>query len=98
MLDNLYARAVYLEDNRSSGGVIFCTLDCVGMSRKDINDIRKYALESGRLRKSNLSIYLQRIPMRELIYRVFGVKIYKTGKDQAFMDNLKKQTRLQCRC
>ena len=51
VLDDLYARAVYLDDNRENGGVIFCALDCVGISRKDINDIKKLVLESGRLGK-----------------------------------------------
>ena len=31
VLDDLYARAVYLDDNRGSGGVVFCSLDCVGI-------------------------------------------------------------------
>ena len=51
VLDDLYARAVFLDDNRGNGGVIFCALDCVGMSRKDINEIRMLALESGKLGK-----------------------------------------------
>ena len=51
MLDNLFARAVYIDDNRGDGGAIFCALDCVGISRKDINDIRKLVIESGRLGK-----------------------------------------------
>ncbi len=91
VLDDLYARAVYLDDNRGDGGVIFCALDCVGMSRKDINDIRKYALESGRLGKiKSINISSTHTHAGIDTQGLWGEKIYKSGKDKAFMDNLKK--------
>ena len=91
VLDDLYARAVYLDDNRGDGGVIFCSLDCVGMSRKDINDIRKIALESGRLGKiKSLNISSTHTHAGIDTQGLWGEKIYKSGKDKAFMENLKK--------
>ena len=41
VLDDMYARAVYLDDNTGTGGVVMCAVDAVGISRKDINKIRK---------------------------------------------------------
>lgn len=91
VLDDLYARAVYLDDNRGNGGVVFCALDCVGMSRKDINDIRKYVIESGRLGKiKSINISSTHTHAGIDTQGLWGEKIYKSGKDLAFMDNLKK--------
>lgn len=90
VLDELYARAVYLDDNRGNGGVILCAIDCVGMSRKDINDIRKYALESGKLGKiKSINISSTHTHAGIDTQGLWGEKIYKSGKDKAFMDNLK---------
>lgn len=90
VLDELYARAVYIDDNRGDGGVVFCSLDCVGISRRDINDIRRLVLESGRLGKTK-SINISSTHTHAGIdtQGLWGEKIYKSGKDKAFMDNLK---------
>ena len=91
ILDDLYTRAVYLDDNTGDGGVIFCALDCVGISRKDINDIRKLAIESGRLGKvKSINISSTHTHAGIDTQGLWGEKIYKSGKDKAFMDNLKK--------
>ncbi len=92
MLDDLYARAVYLDDNRGDGGVIFCALDCVGISRKDINEIRMLALESGKLGKmKSINISSTHTHAGVDSQGLWGEKIYKCGRDEAFMANLKKQ-------
>ena len=92
ILDDLYARAVYLDDNRGDGGVIFCALDCVGISRKDINDIRMLALESGKLGKmKSINISATHTHAGIDTQGLWGEKIYKCGKNNVFMDNLKKQ-------
>ncbi len=92
VLDDLYARAVYLDDNRGDGGVIFCALDCVGMSRKDINDIRMLALESGKLGKmKSINIASTHTHAGIDTQGLWGEKIYKCGKNDAFMANLKKK-------
>ncbi len=91
VLDELYARAVYLDDNRGDGGVVFCALDCVGISRKDINDIRKLIIESGRLGKvKSINICSTHTHAGIDTQGLWGAKIYKSGKDKAFTDNLKK--------
>ena len=91
VLDNLFARAVYIDDNRGDGGAIFCALDCVGISRKDINDIRKLVIESGRLGKvKSVNIASTHTHAGIDSQGLWGEKIYKTGKDKDFMDNLKK--------
>ena len=46
VLDDMYARAVYIDDNTGRGGVIMCSVDAVGISRKDINRIRKLVIKS----------------------------------------------------
>ncbi len=91
-LDDLHARAVYLDDNRGDGGVIFCALDCVGISRKDINEIRMLALESGKLGKmKSINISSTHTHAGIDTQGLWGEKIYKCGRDEAFMANLKKQ-------
>ncbi|MBQ3603220.1 MAG: hypothetical protein IJA02_05245 [Clostridia bacterium] len=90
VLDELYARAVYIDDNRGSGGVIFCSLDCVGISRRDINDIRKLVLESGRLGKiKSINISSTHTHAGIDTQGLWGEKIYKSGKDKAFLESLK---------
>ncbi len=92
ILDDLYARAIYLDDNRGEGGVIFCALDCVGISRNDINDIRMYALESGKLGKmKSINISATHTHAGIDTQGLWGEKIIKCGKDAGFMENLKKK-------
>lgn len=91
-LDDLYARAVFLDDNRGNGGVIFCALDCVGISRKDINDIRALVLNSGKLGKvKSINISATHTHAGVDTQGLWGEKIFKCGRDAAFMKNLKKQ-------
>lgn len=91
VLDDLYARAVYLDDNRGDGGVVFCALDCVGISRKDINDIRELVIKSGRLGKiKSINICSTHTHAGIDTQGLWGEKIYKSGKDKAFMESLKK--------
>ena len=92
ILDDLCARAVYLDDNRGNGGVIFCSLDCVGISRHDINDIRKLVLESGKIGKiKSINVASTHTHAGIDTQGLWGEKLYKTGKDDAFLANLKKQ-------
>lgn len=92
ILDDLYARAVYLDDNRGDGGVIFCALDCVGISRHDINDIKMLALESGKLGKmKSINISATHTHAGIDTQGLWGEKIYKCGKNDKFMANLKRQ-------
>ena len=43
---NIVPARFYIDDNKGNGGVVICAIDAVGMSRKDINDIRKFVFES----------------------------------------------------
>ena len=49
VLDDMFARSVYIDDNTGRGGVIFCSVDAVGISRYDINRIRKIVIESKKI-------------------------------------------------
>ena len=92
VLDDLCARAVYLDDNRGNGGAVFCSLDCVGISRHDINDIRKLVLESGKIGKVKSINIASTHPHAGIDTQgLWGEKLYKTGKDEAFLASLKKQ-------
>ncbi len=92
VLDDLYARAVYLDDNRGNGGAVFCALDCVGISRRDINDIRKAVIESGRLGQvKSINISSTHTHAGIDTQGLWGEKIYKCGKDKGFMERLKEK-------
>ncbi len=90
VLDDLYARAVYLDDNRGNGGAVFCSLDCVGISRRDINDIRKAVLETVKdVKLKSINIASTHTHAGVDTQGLWGEKIYKTGKDAAFLAKLK---------
>ena len=93
VLDDMFARAVYLDDNTGRGGVVLCSVDAVGISRKDINDIRKLVIESGRI-PSLKSINISATHSHSAIdtQGLWGEKIYKSGRNEAFMDKLKRKT------
>jgi len=40
IMDDLYAKAIYLDDNTGRGGVLYAVIDCVGISNTDANAIR----------------------------------------------------------
>ncbi|MCL2884316.1 MAG: hypothetical protein FWF49_02370 [Oscillospiraceae bacterium] len=40
VLDDMWARAVYLDDNTGRGGVLLISLDCIGLLSKDVDAIR----------------------------------------------------------
>lgn len=93
VLDDIFARAVYLDDNSGRGGIIMCSVDAVGISRKDINDIRKLVIESGRI-PSLRSINISATHSHSAIdtQGLWGEKIYKSGRNEAFMEKLKVKT------
>jgi len=45
ILDDLYAKAVYLDDNTGRGGILYASVDCIGLSNRDVNAIRTLAWE-----------------------------------------------------
>lgn len=40
IMDNLYVRAMYIDDNSGRGGVLFAVIDAIGLSNKEVLDIR----------------------------------------------------------
>jgi len=45
IMDDLYARAVYLDDNTGRGGILYASVDCIGLSNRDVNAVRALAWE-----------------------------------------------------
>ncbi len=91
VLDDMYARAIYIDDNTSRGGVVICAIDAVGMSRKDINEIRKIVIDSGKI-PSVKAINICSTHSHSAIdtQGLWGEKIYKCGRNEEFMSHLKK--------
>lgn len=93
VLDDMYAKAVYLDDNSGRGGVVICAIDCVGISRKDINDIRKIVIESGKI-PSLKSINICATHSHSAIdtQGLWGKNFLSDGKNEDFMNRLKELT------
>lgn len=93
VLDDMHAKAVYLDDNSGRGGVIICAIDCVGISRKDINDIRKTVIESGKI-PSLKSINICATHTHSAIdtQGLWGKNFFSDGKNEEFMNRLKELT------
>lgn len=93
VLDDMYAKAVYIDDNTSRGGVVLCAIDCVGISRKDINDIRKLVIESGEI-PSLKSINICATHSHSAIdtQGLWGKNFLSDGKNEGFMQSLKEKT------
>ena len=89
VLDDMYARSVYLDDNTGSGGVIMCAVDAVGLSRKDINIIRKIVIESGKIPAlKSINICATHSHSAIDTQGLWGEKIYKCGRNENFMKRL----------
>ncbi|MBQ8227989.1 MAG: hypothetical protein IJZ88_03150 [Clostridia bacterium] len=89
VLDDMFARAVYIDDNTGSGGVVMCAVDAVGISRKDINRIRKIVIESGEIPLlKSLNICATHSHSAVDTQGLWGEKIYKCGRDEKFMERL----------
>jgi len=43
IVDDMYARAVYLDDNTGRGGILYAVVDCFGLTNTDANAIRALA-------------------------------------------------------
>ncbi|MBQ7637327.1 MAG: hypothetical protein IJS90_00315 [Clostridia bacterium] len=93
VLDDMFARAVYLDDNTGRGGVALAAVDCVGLSRHDINEIRQKVLESG-LIPGIKSINVCSTHTHSAIdtQGLWGKSYFSDGKDADFMLSLKEKT------
>lgn len=93
VLDDMYAKAVYLDDNTGRGGVIVCAIDCVGISRADINDIRQKVIESGDIPNlKSINICATHTHSAIDTQGLWGSAFYSDGKNDGFMKSLKEKT------
>ncbi len=93
VLDDMYAKAVYLDDNTGRGGVIICAIDSVGISRADINDIRQMVIESGEIPNlKSINICATHTHSAVDTQGLWGKAFYSDGKNDEFMNNLKEKT------
>jgi len=93
VLDDMYARVIFIDDNKGNGGVIFCSIDAVGISRKDINDIRKLVLENEEMQNiKSINICATHSHSAIDTQGLWGEKLYKSGRNEEFMTELKKRT------
>ena len=93
VLDDMFARAIFIDDNKGNGGIVICSIDAVGMSRKDINDIRKLVLKSSEIGKlKSINICCTHSHSAIDTQGLWGEKIYKSGKNEEFMYSLKQKT------
>ena len=96
VLDDMFARAIFIDDNKGNGGIIFCSIDAVGMSCKDINDIRKLVLKSSEIGKlKSINICCTHSHSAIDTQGLWGEKIYKSGRNEEFMTKLKKKLQKQ---
>ena len=40
IMDDMYVKAIYLDDNTERGGILYAVIDCVGISNTDANKVR----------------------------------------------------------
>ena len=93
VLDDMFARAIFIDDNKGNGGIVLCGIDAVGMSRKDINDIRKLVLHSNEIGKlKSINICCTHSHSAIDTQGLWGEKIYKSGRNEEFMSSLKHKT------
>ena len=93
VLDDIYARAVYLDDNTGRGGTVFCAIDCVGLSRHDINEIRALVIGSGRIPDvKSINICSTHTHSAIDTQGLWGKSYVSDGKDEAFQNSLKEKT------
>ena len=93
VLDDMHAKAVYLDDNSGRGGVVICAIDCVGISRKDINDIRKIVIESGKIPDiKSINICATHTHSAIDTQGLWGKNFFSDGKNDEFMNRLKELT------
>lgn len=93
VLDDMYARAVYIDDGTGRGGVVMCAVDAVGISRKDINRIRRLVIESKKIPcLKSINITATHTHSAIDTQGLWGEKLYKSGRNEDFMRRLVQKT------
>lgn len=93
VIDDIYARALYLDDNTGRGAVILCAVDCIGLSRTDINAIRKIVIDSKdipNLKSINIAATHSHASIDT--QGLWGKDFYLSGRNKDFMQNLRQKT------
>jgi len=97
ILDHLYAKAIYLDDNTERGGLLYAVVDCIGLSDTDVSKIRALVWDWARAAKIK-SIQIATTHVHSAIDTVgLWADIPEDGKDAAFQQHLIEQTALALR-
>ncbi len=93
VLDHMFARAFFIDDNTGRGGAVICAVDAVGLSRRDINDIRKIVLQSGKTENlKSISVCATHTHSAIDTQGLWGEKIFKSGRNEEYMKFFKEKT------
>ncbi|MCL2301420.1 MAG: hypothetical protein FWC27_14855 [Firmicutes bacterium] len=97
IMDDLFAKAIYLDDNTGRGGILYASVDCIGLSDTDVNQIRALVWDWARAAKIK-SIQIAAMHVHSGIDTVgLWADIPEDGKDPAFQRHLIEQTALALR-
>ena len=92
IMDDLFAKAVYLDDNTDRGGILYAAVDCIGLSDTDVKDIRALVWDWARTAKIK-SIQIAATHVHSGIDTIgLWADIPYDGKDAAFQRHLIEQT------
>jgi len=97
VMDDMYVKAIYLNDNTGRGGLLYAVVDCIGLSGTDANQIR--ALVWGWANAAGVkSIQVAATHMHSGIDTIgLWADIPEDGKDAAFQQRLIEQAALALR-
>ena len=92
ILDDLYAKAIYLDDNTGRGGILYAVVDCIGLSDTDAREIRarvwEFAQQAG---IRSIQIAATHVHSGIDTVGLWG-QLPKDGKDDAFQQLLYDKT------
>ena len=92
VMDDMYARAIYLNDNTGRGGILYAVVDCIGLSDTDVNRIRALVWDWAQAAGLR-GIYIAATHMHSGIDTIgLWSDIPHDGKDAAFQQHLLEQT------
>lgn len=92
ILDPQFVRAVWLDDNSGRGGVVMVSVDCIGLARSDLENIRAdlmvFAAETG---CRSVNIFSTHTHAGIDTLGIWG-PVLRSGKDEDFMNKLRSET------
>ncbi len=97
VIDPQYAHAMWIDDNSGRGGVLFISLDIVGLLNKDVNRIREMLTDfKNKTGCRSINIFSTHNHAGIDTMGIWG-KLPKSGKDPAFMNLLFENTVKACK-